>query len=79
MLSVVSLQMLSKRSLSVIVLVSCVHLIYGQLPDISRSYDTEVTHLDFVYHNHEEMTNYLRSVDWQVFIRKMALIEFVLL
>lgn len=53
-------QMWSIPSLSVIILVSCVHLIYGQLPDISRSYDTDTTHLDFVYHNHDEMTNYLR-------------------
>lgn len=52
--------MVSKTSLSVIILVSCVHLIYGQATDISRSYDTDTTHLDFVYHNHEEMTNYLR-------------------
>lgn len=51
----------SKRLLSVIVFVSCVHLIYGQLSDVSRSYESEAQ-LDYVYHNHEEMTNYLRWV-----------------
>lgn len=59
-LVVLVFQMLLKPSLSVIILVSCVHLIYGQLADISRSYDADTTHLNFVYHNHEEMTNYLR-------------------
>lgn len=52
--------MLTKRLLSVIALVSCIHLIYGQSLDLSRPYESETTHLDFVYHNHEEMTNYLR-------------------
>lgn len=62
MLNHVLLQMLSKRSLTVIVFVSCVHLIYGQLSDASRSYEPDATQLDYVYHNHEEMTNYLRWV-----------------
>lgn len=57
---IMSLQMLSKRSLSVIAFVSCVHLIYGQLSDFSAPYTADVAQLDFVYHNHEEMTNYLR-------------------
>ena len=54
------LQMFSKRSLSVIAFVSCVHLIYGQLSDFSVPYNADAVQLDFVYHNHEEMTNYLR-------------------
>lgn len=59
---IMSLQMLSKRSLSVIAFVSCVHLIYGQLSDFSGPYNADAAQLDFIYHNHEEMTNYLRLV-----------------
>ncbi|CAO1298979.1 unnamed protein product [Diamesa hyperborea] len=35
--------------------------INGQYLEQPRSYEPDVTQLDFVYHNHEEMTNFLRQ------------------
>ena len=36
--------------------------INGQYLEQPRSYEPDVTQLDFVYHNHDEMTNFLRYV-----------------
>ncbi|XP_070501036.1 carboxypeptidase D-like isoform X3 [Chironomus tepperi] len=49
--------------LSVILFLSCQTLIYGQFSELSRPYDvgSAPQTLDFVYHNHEEMTNFLRQ------------------
>lgn len=55
--------MLRRGFVTVILFLSCHTLIYGQIPELSRPYDAADTipqTLDFVYHNHEEMTNFLR-------------------
>lgn len=52
--------MLSIRAISVIVFVSCVCTSLSQVAEYSPQYDQDATQLDFVYHDHDEMTSYLR-------------------
>lgn len=48
------------RSIAVIAILFIIPSINGQYLEQPRSYEPDVTQLDFVYHNHEEMTNFLR-------------------
>jgi hypothetical protein len=56
--------MLRSVFLSVIVSLSCHTLIYGQFTELARPFDGSSLApqpLEFVYHNHDEMTNFLRQ------------------
>lgn len=50
--------------ITVILFLSCqTAVIYAQFAEFSQPYDVDSGHsLDFVYHSHEEMTDFLRYV-----------------
>lgn len=48
------------RTLALIAFTSLICHVYGQYEQTPRSFVPDTKQLDFIYHNHEEMTDYLR-------------------
>ena len=52
--------MIQLQSLALIAFVALIGSVYGQFEQTPRSFVPDTKQLDFIYHNHEEMTDFLR-------------------